>query len=192
MLNIVLFGPPGAGKGTHSKKLVETYDLIHFSTGDILRAEITAKTQLGILAKTAIDKGELVSDDIVIGMMRNKIKQNINAKGLVFDGFPRTIPQAESLDKLLIENDISISTMLMLDVKKQELINRLQKRAEHSGRTDDADINIINNRIEVYEKQTLPIADFYKKQNKFQLINGIGSIETIFGRIQDAVNPFLN
>lgn len=192
MLNIVLFGPPGAGKGTHSKKLVETYDLIHFSTGDILRAEITAKTQLGILAKTAIDKGELVSDDIVIGMMRNKIKQNINAKGLVFDGFPRTIPQAESLDKLLIENDISISTMLMLDVKKQELINRLQKRAEHSGRTDDADINIINNRIEVYEKQTLPIADFYKKQNKFLLINGIGSIETIFGRIQDAVNPFLN
>ncbi len=188
MLNIVLFGPPGAGKGTHSEKLVETYNLVHFSTGDILRSEIAAKTELGLLAKSVMDKGELVSDDIVIGMMRNKIKKHKDSKGLIFDGFPRTTVQAEALDRLLKDNGISITAMLLLDVEKQELIKRLQKRANNSGRSDDADINIINNRIEVYNKQTLPIIDYYKKQNKFKSIKGIGTIDTIFGRIQSVIN----
>ncbi len=187
MLNIVLFGPPGAGKGTHSAKLVEKYNLIHFSTGDILRSEIAAKTELGLLAKKVMDKGELVSDDLVISMMRNKINQNKDAKGLVFDGFPRTTAQAEALDKLLLENNIAVSAMIMLDVERKELIKRLQKRATTSGRTDDADINIIQNRIDVYNEQTLPIVDYYKKQNKFKRIEGVGTIETIFGRIEAVV-----
>ncbi len=187
MLNIVLFGPPGAGKGTHSVKLVADYEFVHFSTGDILRAEIAAKTELGLLAKSVMDKGELVSDDIVIGMMRNKIRQNKDAKGLVFDGFPRTTAQAEALDKLLEENGIAVSAMLMLDVEKQELIKRLQKRAEVSGRADDANIDIINNRIEVYNDQTLPIVDYYKNQNKFKPIDGLGTIEEIYDRIQAVI-----
>ncbi len=183
MLNIVLFGPPGSGKGTHSAKLVEKYNLVHFSTGDILRSEIAAQTELGMLAKSVMDKGELVSDKLVIDMMRNKISQNKDKNGLVFDGFPRTTEQAAALDKLLAENNLSVSAMIMLDVEREELVTRLQKRSETSGRADDADIRIINNRIDVYNRQTLPIAEYYKKQNKFQNVNGMGSIDDIFDRI---------
>ena len=187
MLNIVLFGPPGAGKGTQSDKLIETYQLVHFSTGDILRAEIASESKLGIEAKSFMDKGELVPDKVVIGMIKAKVASNKNAKGFIFDGFPRTTAQAEELDKLLNEVNLSISGMIALDVEKEELVKRLQKRAEVSGRPDDADLSIINNRIEVYNKCTLPVMDFYKAQNKLQLIDGEGSIETIFERIKTAV-----
>ncbi len=187
MLNIVLFGPPGAGKGTHSIKLVEKYELVHFSTGEILRGEIAAKTELGIQAKAVMDKGELVPDKLVVEMMRKKISQYRNSKGMVFDGFPRTTAQAEALDKLLLDNEIGIDAMIMLDVEREELIKRLKKRAETSGRTDDADMSIIENRIDVYNKQTLPIVEYYQKQNKYKKVDGIGSIEDIFGRIEEVI-----
>jgi len=187
MLNIVLFGPPGAGKGTQSDKLIETYQLVHFSTGDILRGEIASSSKLGLEAKAFMDKGELVPDKVVIGMIKAKVAANKDAKGFIFDGFPRTTAQAEELDKLLEEEGVSISGMIALDVEKDELVKRLQKRAEISGRPDDADIGIINNRIDVYNKCTLPVMDFYKSQDKLQLINGVGSIEDIFERIETAV-----
>lgn len=187
MLNIVLFGPPGAGKGTQSDKLIETYQLVHFSTGDILRAEIAAQSELGLKAKAFMDKGELVPDEVVIGMIQAKVAANKDAKGFIFDGFPRTVAQAGELDKLLANESLSISGMIALDVEKEELVKRLQGRAKVSGRSDDADINIINNRIDVYNKSTLPVADFYKAQDKLQMIDGMGSIEDIFERIQKAI-----
>lgn len=188
MLNIVLFGPPGAGKGTQSDKIIETYNLVHFSTGDILRAEIAGETELGIKAKTFMDKGNLVPDEVVIGMIKSKVEANKDAKGFIFDGFPRTTAQAGELDKLLGDQGMAISGMIALDVEKDELVKRLQKRAEVSGRADDADINIINNRIDVYNKSTLPVMDFYKAQDKLQLIDGMGSIEDIFSRIETAIS----
>ncbi len=187
MLNIVLFGPPGAGKGTQSDKLIEKYQLVHFSTGDILRAEIASQSKLGMEAKAFMDKGELVPDEVVIGMIKAKVAANKDAKGFIFDGFPRTTAQAEALDKLLENEGLNISGMIALDVEKEELTKRLQKRAEVSGRPDDADISIINNRIDVYNKSTLPVMDFYKAQNKLQLIDGIGAIDTIFERIEAAI-----
>lgn len=188
MLNIVLFGPPGAGKGTQSDKIIETYNLVHFSTGDILRAEIAGETELGIKAKTFMDKGNLVPDEVVIGMIKSKVEANKDAKGFIFDGFPRTTAQAGELDKMLGDQGMAISGMIALDVEKDELVKRLQKRAEVSGRADDADINIINNRIDVYNKSTLPVMDFYKAQDKLQLIDGMGSIEDIFSRIETAIS----
>ncbi|NJO90682.1 MAG: adenylate kinase [Chloroflexia bacterium] len=187
MLNIVLFGPPGAGKGTQSDKLIEKYKLVHFSTGDILRAEIASQSKLGLEAKAFMDKGELVPDEVVIGMIKAKVTANKEAKGFIFDGFPRTTAQAEALDKLLKGEGLNISGMIALDVERGELTKRLQKRAEVSGRPDDADIKIINNRIDVYNKSTLPVMDFYKAQDKLQLIDGIGAIETIFERIEAAI-----
>jgi adenylate kinase len=187
MLNIVLFGPPGAGKGTQSDKLIEKYQLVHFSTGDILRSEIASQSKLGLEAKAFMDKGELVPDGVVIGMIKAKVATNKEAKGFIFDGFPRTTAQAEALDKLLEAEGLSISGMIALDVERGELTKRLQKRAEVSGRPDDADINIINNRIDVYNKSTFPVMDFYKAQDKLQLIDGIGTIEAIFERIEAAL-----
>jgi adenylate kinase len=187
MLNIVLFGPPGAGKGTQSDKLIDSYELVHFSTGDILRAELAAETELGKKAKAFMEKGELVPDEVVIGMIRAKVLINKGAKGFIFDGFPRTVAQAEALDSLLEAENIPISGMIALDVEHDELVKRLQGRAKVSGRADDADINVIENRIDVYNKSTLPVMDYYKAQGKLQLIDGIGSIDDIFGRIQKAI-----
>ncbi|MFN8257822.1 MAG: adenylate kinase [Bacteroidales bacterium] len=183
MLNIVLFGPPGAGKGTQSDKIIEKFKLVHFSTGDILRAEIASKTELGLKAKAFMDKGELVPDAVVIGMIKSKILANKNAKGFIFDGFPRTLAQAVELDKLLNSENIPVSVLIALDVEHDELVKRLLGRAKDSGRADDMDINVIENRIDVYNKNTLPVMDFYKDQGKLRLINGIGSIDEIFGRI---------
>jgi len=182
MLNIVLFGPPGSGKGTQSEKLIEKYKLVHLSTGDLLRNEIANKTELGMRAKAIMDKGELVSDDIVIGMIGNKLNSNKNSKGFIFDGFPRTVAQAGVLDNLLKDSGNPISLMITLEVPKEELIKRLLKRGEETGRTDD-NLQTIENRINVYMNQTAPVIEFYKKQGKYHPVQGLGSIEDIFKRI---------
>ncbi|MFT6814339.1 MAG: adenylate kinase [Sphingobacteriales bacterium] len=179
MLNIVLFGPPGAGKGTQSKLILEKYQLVHLSTGDILRGEIKNATTLGLEAKKLMDQGELVPDEIVIGMINNKLDDNKGVNGFVFDGFPRTVAQAEALDNLLSDRKDSISGMVALEVSDKELVKRLLKRGVNEGRTDDASEEVIQNRINTYNNKTKPVSDFYKKQNKFHSINGEGGIEDI-------------
>jgi len=183
MLNIVLFGPPGCGKGTQSEKLISKYQLVHLSTGDILRAEINNQTKLGIEAKTFMDKGVLDPDEVVIGMIASKIDFNKNAKGFIFDGFPRTTAQAEALDKLLNDRKIPITCMLSLEVDHDELVKRLLNRGITSGRSDDQNPLIIENRIKEYHNKTAPVIKFYKSQGKFHNIEGIGSIEEIFDRL---------
>ena len=188
MLNIVLFGPPGAGKGTQAAKLLEKYKLVHLSTGDILRSELAAETGLGVEAKKYMEKGELVPDSVVIGMIEAKIDSNTGANGFIFDGFPRTTAQAEALDIMLNKKDTPISMMLALEVEEKELIKRLLLRGKGSGRVDDQDQSIIENRINVYNAETSPVKDFYAAQNKFTGIQGMGSINEIFDRLCKAVN----
>lgn len=183
MLNLILFGPPGAGKGTQSVKVAEHFNLVHLSTGDIFRANIKGGTELGILAKSYIDKGQLVPDEVTIGMLGGEVEKNVGAKGFIFDGFPRTIAQAEALDRLLAEKNTGIATVISLEVEEEELVARLKSRAEVSGRTDDADESIIRNRIEVYKNETFPLKDFYSAQGKVKIVNGIGDIEQIFSDI---------
>jgi adenylate kinase len=188
MLNIVLFGPPGAGKGTQAINLIEKYKLVHLSTGDILRGELAAKSLLGLEAKKYMDKGELVPDEVVIGMIEVKLDQHASAKGFIFDGFPRTKAQAGALDKLLEKKKTGISIMVALDVEKQELINRLMGRGKVSGRADDQDINIIENRIAVYNRETAPVIEYYNAKGKFKSVNGMGTIGEIFGRLCGAID----
>jgi len=187
MLNLVLFGPPGAGKGTQSEKLISHYGLVHISTGDVFRA-LDPASDLAKLAKSYSDKGDLVPDDVTIQILENEVSKHPNAKGVIYDGFPRTNAQAEALDKFLGGKGDAISMMVALDVAEEELKARLLKRAEVSGRADDADPEIIKNRIANYNRQTAPVADFYKAQGKLRLVNGIGSIDEIFGRICEAVD----
>ena len=187
MLNLVLFGPPGAGKGTQSEKLISHYGLVHISTGDVFRA-LDPASDLAKLAKSYSDKGDLVPDDVTIQILENEVSKHPNAKGVIYDGFPRTNAQAEALDKFLGGKGDAISMMVALDVAEEELKARLLKRAEVSGRADDADPEIIKNRIANYKRQTAPVADFYKAQGKLRLVNGIGSIDDIFGRICEAVD----
>jgi adenylate kinase len=188
MLNIVLFGPPGAGKGTQSTKLIEKYKLVHLSTGDILRGEIAQGTALGLEAKKLMDQGILVPDAVVIGMIRNKLESNKEANGFIFDGFPRTDAQAQALDSLLEELNTSISMMLALKVDEEELTKRLLIRGKDSGRPDDSDESVIRKRIDVYNSQTLPLIKFYSIQNKYYSIDGIGTVEDIFGRLCSHIN----
>jgi adenylate kinase len=192
MLNLVLFGPPGAGKGTQSQKLIEKYGLIHLSTGDLLRGEISQGTTLGLEAKKLMDEGTLVPDAVVIGMISNKLDANKDAKGFIFDGFPRTVAQAEALDNLLESKRSAISGMIALVVNDDELERRLLLRGKESGRPDDANPEVIRKRIAEYNNKTAPVADFYKEQNKFKSINGIGSVDEIFEAICSIISTWKN
>lgn len=183
MFNIILFGPPGSGKGTQSEKLVEKYGLVHLSTGDLLRKERQLKTPLGIEAQQFVDKGQLVPDEVVIGMISSALDQNAQARGFLFDGFPRTVAQAEALDRLLELKKSEIGQVLFLEVNEEELIKRLVNRGKTSGRTDDADENIQRKRQDVYKSETLPVAAHYSKAKKVVNVNGMGGIDDIFSRL---------
>jgi adenylate kinase len=180
MFNLILFGPPGSGKGTQSEKLIAKYNFKHLSTGDLLRNEITRKTPLGLEAKKFMDKGQLVPDEVVIGMISSALDNNPNVIGFLFDGFPRTDTQAEALDKLLELKHQSINVMLALDVSEEELVKRLEKRGETSGRSDDNNQQVIRTRILEYNKKTSPVADYYRKSKKAVMVKGEGTIEEIF------------
>lgn len=183
MVNIVLFGPPGAGKGTQSEKLIAKYHLIHLSTGDIFRANIKGTTELGLLAKSFMDKGQLVPDEVTIRMLENEVNKYPNAKGFIFDGFPRTIAQAEALDHFLAKRGQKLSSVLSLEVEEGELRQRLSERAKSSGRPDDANPEVIQKRIDVYKNETLPLKAHFSTQGKYRGINGIGEIEKIFNSL---------
>jgi len=188
MLNIVLFGPPGAGKGTQAEKLIDKYNLVHLSTGDIFRSNIKGETSLGLLAKSYMDKGELVPDEVTIQMLEQEVNKYAAPKGFIFDGFPRTTNQALALDVFLNSIGTDVSLMLALEVLDKELITRLLNRGKDSGRADDQDESIIANRIKVYNEQTAIVADHYESQNKFISVNGVGEIDEITHRLYDVIN----
>jgi adenylate kinase len=180
MFNIILFGPPGSGKGTQSEKLIDRYGLIHLSTGNLLREEIANRTSLGLEAKKYMDSGQLVPDAVVIGMIRSAIKNNPDAEGFLFDGFPRTVAQSEALDELLAENHSEINAVLALEVSENELIGRLLNRGKTSGRSDDVDEQVIRARITEYENKTSPVAGYYDQFGKVVRLKGEGDVESIF------------
>jgi adenylate kinase len=180
MVNIVLFGPPGSGKGTQSEKLIDRYGLIHLSTGNLLREEIANQTSLGLEAKKYMDSGQLVPDAVVIGMIRSAIKNNPEAEGFLFDGFPRTVAQSEALDELLAEHHAEINAVLALEVSESELISRLLNRGKTSGRSDDVNEEIIRARIMEYENKTSPVAGYYDQFGKVVKLKGEGDVESIF------------
>ena len=188
MFNLILFGPPGSGKGTQSEKLIAKYNLKHLSTGDLLRSEISRKTPLGIEAKKFMDKGQLVPDEVVIGMISYALDDNPHANGFLFDGFPRTSAQAQALDKLLELKHTSINVMLALHVTEEELVKRLVKRGETSGRTDDNNEQVIRTRIIEYNKKTSPVAEYYKKSNKVVMVKGEGTVEEIFVALTNEID----
>lgn len=190
MLNIVLFGPPGAGKGTQSEKIIEKYELTHLSTGDLFRKHLGEGTDLGKLARKYMDEGRLVPDEVVIGMVGDKIANTPNSKGFIFDGFPRTVAQAEALDKLMEQNNLSISGMIALDVEESILKERIRERGKTSGRTDDQDEEKIKTRISVYLEETLPVAKYYERQGKFSKVIGVGTIDGIFKDIESVIDGF--
>ncbi|GAB3771454.1 adenylate kinase [Spirosoma horti] len=193
MLNLVLFGPPGAGKGTQSEYLIKKYNLVHLSTGDLLRSQIAAGTELGLQAKQLMDQGLLVPDKVVIGMIESKLQENKSvaataladqsAGGFIFDGFPRTVPQAQTLDELLSQHNTKITKMIALVVDSEELTRRLLLRGQTSGRPDDQNEELIRRRVKEYNDKTAPVADYYSQQGKFAAIDGIGEIDTIFKEI---------
>ncbi len=188
MNNLILFGPPGSGKGTQAVQLAETFNLCHVSTGDLLRSEKATGTKLGLEAKAFMDKGELVPDEVVIGMIGNKLDElSSKVDGFIFDGFPRTAPQAEALDNLLKGKKTKISRVLALEVSEEEIVKRILARGATSGRADDNDEATIRNRFQVYLNQTAPLAEYYKNQDKFVSIEGEGSIDDIFSSLKKAV-----
>jgi len=183
MINLILFGPPGSGKGTQAEKLVEKYDLLHISTGDLFRFNLKNNTPLGQEAKKYIDKGQLVPDAVTINMLNAKVQENPDVKGYIFDGFPRTTPQAEALDELLCGMDLEVSKLVQLDVSEEEIVTRLLERGKTSGRSDDASEDTIRARYQEYLNKTAPVYDFYAQTAKSTKIDGIGSIDDIFGRL---------
>ena len=182
-MNIIIFGPPGAGKGTQSDKLIEKYDLTHIATGDLFRMHLGNNTPLGLEAKKYMEEGNLVPDKVVIDMVENKIQESVDSSGFIFDGFPRTVNQAISLDSMLSSKELEINFLISLTVDDKELISRIKKRSLVSGRADDQSEEKINNRINVYKNETLPVLNYYKNQNKYHSIDGHGTIENIFDSI---------
>ena len=183
MLNIVLFGKPGAGKGTQAAFLKSKYHLVHLSTGDLFRKNIQEKTELGLLAKSYMDQGDLVPDQVTIDMLEEAVKEYPKAKGFIFDGFPRTQAQAAALDAYLDDKNMAIRAIIALEAEDDLLIERLLERGKTSGRTDDQDVEKIRNRFEEYERKTAPVRNYYEAQQKFHSINGIGSISEITDRL---------
>ena len=191
MFNLILFGPPGSGKGTQSEKLIAKYHLKHLSTGDLLRSEISRKTPLGLEAKKFMDKGNLVPDEVVIGMINDALDSNPESEGFLFDGFPRTAIQAQELDNLLARKNTCIDVMLALNVSEDELIHRLLKRGETSGRTDDNNEQVIRARIAEYHKKTATVADHYQKAHKVVMVKGEGTVEEIFKRLSGEIDRLM-
>ncbi|HSI91227.1 MAG TPA: adenylate kinase [Adhaeribacter sp.] len=192
MLNLVLFGPPGAGKGTQSQKLINKYNLVHLSTGDLLRSEIAAGSELGLKAKALMDQGMLVPDEVVIGMIDNKLKEHQkSAGGFIFDGFPRTVPQAQALDKLMEANNTAITCMVALEVNEEELTKRLLLRGQSSGRPDDQNEGLIRKRVQEYNNKTAQVAKYYEEQGKFFSVHGIGEIDEIFDNTCSVIDRHL-
>ncbi len=191
MINLVLFGKPGAGKGTQADILKKHYELFHISTGDLFRYHIQGSTDLGILAKSYMDKGDLVPDKVTIDMLEETVTQNSNVEGFIFDGFPRTTGQAEALDAFLTNKSMSITATIALEAKDKILIERLINRGKTSGRVDDQDENKIRNRFEEYNNKTAPLKSFYSTQGKFYSVNGIGSVEEITQRLTKLIDGFL-
>ena len=183
MLNLILFGPPGSGKGTQAERLISKYNLCHISTGDMFRYELSHNTELGQLARSYMDKGQLVPDSVTIAMLRKRVEDNPHVKGFIFDGFPRTTPQAEALDELLTEAGESISGLIELSVDEDEIVKRVLLRGRTSGRADDNDESIIRKRITVYRSETTPVADYYAQFGKSHKIQGVGSIDDIFNNL---------
>lgn len=188
MFNLILFGPPGCGKGTQSDKLVAKYGLVHLSTGNLLREEIAQKTPLGVEARSFMDKGQLVPDEVVIGMVDSYFDKHKGSKGFLFDGFPRTVAQAKALDSLLELKKTEIAAVLALEVGEEELVKRLLNRGKTSGRSDDTNEEVIRKRFSVYINETTPVAEHYKKAKKFQAIKGEGSVDEIFEAVSDAID----
>lgn len=191
MINLILFGPPGSGKGTQATMLAEKYNLVHVSTGDLFRSEIGNKTELGLKAKAYMDKGNLVPDEVTIGMLENKVNANKNAAGFIFDGFPRTIPQCESLDQFLRTKGQDVTALISLSVDDEELVKRLLHRGKDSGRPDDLNETVIRKRISVYEEETAPVYTFYKAQGIANTIPGEGAIEEIFASLTNLMDSLV-
>ena len=188
MINLILFGKPGAGKGTQANFLKEKYNLVHISTGDVFRYNIKNGTDLGVLAKSYIDKGDLVPDEVTINMLQAEVEKNTEANGFIFDGFPRTTTQAEALDSYLASKNMIISGTIALEADDEILIKRLLERGKVSGRADDQDESKIRNRFDEYNQKTAPLINYYENQNKFYSVNGIGTIEEITGRLSAVID----
>ena len=188
MLNIILFGAPGCGKGTQAALIKEKYNINHISTGEVIRGEISRGTELGKSMQNYIEAGQLAPDSIVIGMIRNYMQEHKDAAGNIFDGFPRTTAQAEAFDKILGEDGMEVSVMIYMDVPEEELVKRILLRGKDSGRADDASEDVIRNRIEVYRAQTEIVASHYAKQNKYVAVDGVGSLDEVFERICSAID----
>ncbi|MEM9836102.1 MAG: adenylate kinase [Bacteroidota bacterium] len=191
MYNLILFGPPGSGKGTQAKRLQEKHGLLQISTGDLFRYEIGNKTPLGVAAREYMDKGELVPDEVTIGMLRNKVEAHPDVPGYIFDGFPRTIAQAKALDEFLAEKNERVNQLILLQVEDDEIVKRLLERGKDSGRPDDQDESIIRNRIEVFLAETSPVFDYYATKELSVIVEGVGSIEEISEKLQAIITPKL-
>ncbi len=192
MLNLILFGKPGSGKGTQASLIKNKYNLVHISTGDVFRKNMSNKTDLGMLAKGYMEKGELVPDEVTVNMLKKELEDCLPCEGFIFDGFPRTSYQAEKLDALLTKYSLNIHLTIALDVDNQTLIKRLLNRGKSSGRSDDQSEDKINKRLQEYDKKTKPLIEFYTKQNKYKSINGIGEMDDITARIVNLLDNYLN